>query len=89
MDENLIDFNIVKYSNRKYYVKQYHRYVNLSEIKNLVLNNKTVEVLHKTPTGNTVNITKETVIDALTCDLESKHKLYDYLNKNLNEVDLK
>lgn len=78
-------YNIIKYKNRKLYIKELSRYTTLKEIKGLYLASNKLNVYKHSVVGETLDITQETIVDALTFDTESKKKIYTFMSTFLTK----
>lgn len=77
---------VYRYDNRKHYIKELHRYTTLKEIRELWLaGNKITIFRYASPH---IDITQETIVDALTTDVESKKKIYNFMCTFLTQGSL-
>lgn len=73
-------YTINKYrANRKFYIKELHRYTTLKEIKVFWLAGDKFTVNEVGVNFESTDITQETVVDALTFDSESKRKMFTFM----------
>lgn len=73
-------YNIIRYKNRKLYIKELHRYTTLKEIKAFYLAGSKLTIYKLSDAGVTTDITQETIVDALTFDTESKKKVFAFMS---------
>lgn len=66
---------VYRYDNRKHYIKELHRYTTLKEIRELWLAGNSITI-YRYANPQHIDITEETIVDAVTSDTESKKKLY-------------
>lgn len=82
------EYHIFRYNNRKLYLKEESRYTTLKEIKELYLSGAKLNIFKHNVNAPVSDITQETIVSALTWDVESKKKVFTFFSTFLTKGNL-